>query len=116
MIQVVKTIAADNGDVLAGTDLENIPGSGQLDIFVASDADDDTITVTAPGQGTPIREQLIQEKSASLISLQDDLPISIPTIGGKYNVAINVTSGTVIKIIAIWRTLTEVMLESQFNK
>lgn len=113
MIQVIKTVTADDPDILNGTDLENIPGGlGQLDIFSASDAADTVMTITAPAQETPVRNQLIQEKTNSLISLQDDLPTSIPTIGGKYTIAVDITAAAVVKIIAIWRTAAEVLAES----
>ena len=112
MITVNKDITADNTDVLQGTDLENIPEPGVLRIYAKSTASDSQITITAPGQGTPVRSQLIQKGADAVVSLVDDIPIDIPVQQGKYVVDVNVTTAATVKIVAIFYTVEEAMAEA----
>ena len=54
-IVVEVVAAADNTDLLAGTDLESIPLGGVLTIFGASTLGDTTITVTGPNMQAVVR-------------------------------------------------------------
>ncbi len=110
MITVQKVGAADNLDVLAGTDLENIPLEGQLDIWIVATGADTVYTVTAPGQETPIRNQTVPQKAAALINTNDDNVVSIPVYQGKYILAIDITAASTWAVCVIFRSLAELGL------
>jgi len=101
-IVVIKDIAADNTDVLAGTDLENIPGIGNLDVFVVSTQADTIFTITAPGQATPLREQLAQLKTNAVVSQTDDMPVSLDCFGGRYIISVNIVTGATVKCMVVF--------------
>jgi len=107
MIEIIKQLSADNVDVLAGTDLENIPGYGQLDIFACSSQADTTITVRKPGGETVLPTQLLQQKTNAVISLQDDLPTSIPCEGGRYVIAVDITTAASVNVVVVFRDLAD---------
>lgn len=111
-IIVNKDITADNADVLSGTDLENVPGMGVMAIYAKSTQADHTITITAPGQETPIRAQLIQKLADAVVSKADDEPIAIETIGGKYNISVDVVAAGTTKLLVIWYTPEEALAEA----
>lgn len=100
MIQVIKQISADNADVLAGTDLENIKESGILELYAASSQADTELTVTSSGEGTPVRKQVLQQKTNGVVSLSDDIPLTVPVSVGKYIVDVNIVTGATVNIIA----------------
>ncbi len=107
-IIVVRDLTADNADVLAGTDLENIPGIGNLDVFVVSDQADTLVTITAPGQATPVRAQAAIVKTVANIDVTSDIPISLDVFGGKYIIAIDEqTAATAIRVMAVFTPAEE---------
>lgn len=111
MITVSLTFAADNTDCLNGTDLENIPEDGALDIYMASTQADTEVTLTAPGGDTPIRKQTLQLRTNAVISLSDDVPISVPVNKGKFIVDLNIVTGATVRMIAIFRTEEEALAD-----
>ena len=106
-IQVIKTFTADTSDALAGTELENIPGPGQLDIFVVSTADDTYFTVHLPGGETPVRNQLAQKKTDAQISLTDDIPVNLATPGGRVVIEIDINTAATVKLLVNYTDLEE---------
>lgn len=110
MIIVSSTVTADNTDLLAATDLANIPRDGQLDIFIASTQNDTTLTITGPGVEAPIRTQKLQLRTNGMPLLSDDLPISIPvTQGAHYILNLDIVTAATANMIAIWRGLEELI-------
>jgi len=107
MIQVIKQLTADNADILAGTDLENIPAYGQLDIFAGSSAADTKFSVRKPGAETLLAAQLLQLKANGVVSLQDDIPMSLPCFGGRYILDLDVTGAATVNIVVIFRDLAD---------
>lgn len=104
MIVVSATITADNTDVLSGTDLANIPGDGQLDIFAASTQNDTTMTITGPGNEPLIRSQKLQLRSNGMPILSDDLPYTLlVSQGGHYVINIDVVTAATVNILAVFR-------------
>lgn len=116
MIQVIKKLAATTADILAGTDLENIPASagvlqngccGQLDVFCASTQADHTLNVRKPGGETVLAAQLIQQRTNAVISLADDLPISVPASPGRMVVDLTVVTAGNDNLIFVYRDLAD---------
>jgi hypothetical protein len=84
MIAVRQVLTATTGDVLNGTDLENLPGAGVLVVLAASSQADGTLTITGRGFEVPVREQPLPLRTNGQPSQQDDAPIVIPIpVGGK---------------------------------
>jgi len=116
VINVIRQLNADNADVLNGTDLENIPASagvlpngvcGQLDIYVASSQADHTLNIRRPNADTPMPTQAIQQKTNSVISLNDDLPISLPAIPGRMIISLDVVTAGTDNLIIVYRDLSD---------
>jgi len=108
MIIVQVTGTADNTDALSGTDLENIPAGGQLDIFGTSTAIDTLMTITGPGQQPIVRARPLQQKTTAYNSLQDDVPFSVPVSqGGHYVIDINIQTAGTFALSAIYRSAAE---------
>lgn len=96
MIVVTVVGTATNTDLLANTDMANVPADGILEIFAAATQNDHTLTVTGPGAEPVIRSSKIQLRSNGMVSLKDDIPMVIPVFqGGHYIVNHTVvTAGT----------------------
>lgn len=108
MIIVQVSGTADNNDALSGTDLENIPQGGQLDLFATSTAIDTLLTITGPGQQPIVRARPVQQKTVAINSLQDDVPFSIPVSqGGHYVVTLDIQTAGTFALTAIWRSAAE---------
>ena len=81
MIEVSKYITADNVDVLAGSQLDQISDDGVFEILVASSTATDTITVML-GDAVLVNNQIIAMRTNGVPSMSEDVPISIETEGG----------------------------------
>jgi len=100
-VNVQRAGTVDNTDVLAGTDLENLPGPGVLSIYGVSTAVDTALTVTPPGEQSSARAFTLTTKAAATVNANDDQPLAI--------IAIN-TSGRVIVFVDITAAATWAML------
>ena len=82
MIQVRSNLTADNTDVLAGTQLDQVPGPGTFTIYAASTVLDSLITVSL-GQDTLINAQPLTLRANGEPDILNDVPVaSIESPGG----------------------------------
>lgn len=81
-ITVNVDLPTDNTDVLSGTLLDPVPGRGVLIVFVASSQRDGLLTVTGPGVVGSYRIPPVL-RSNGIPDAQSDLPVLVPTLGGK---------------------------------
>lgn len=108
-IRVRQVLAADNTDVLNGTDLENIPGAGLLGLAVASTQADSLLTVTGRGFEVPIRAQAVPLRTNGQPT-EDDDPIGVFTPeGGKVIVDVNIQTAATVVVDAIFVPLDELV-------
>lgn len=104
MIVVSSTITADNTDILSGTDLANIPGDGQLDIFIASTQNDTVYSITGPGNEPIARLQKAQLRTNGMPIMSDDLPLTLlVSQGGHYVINIDIVTAATVNVIVIFR-------------
>lgn len=104
MIVVSSTITADNTDVLSGTDLANIPGDGQLDVYIASTQNDTVYSITGPGNEPIARLQKCQLRTNGMPVLSDDLPLTLlVSQGGHYIINVDIVTAATVNILAIFR-------------
>lgn len=108
MITVNRFITATDADALANTDLSNIPGPGQLDVFIASTQNDSTFSLTGPGVEPIARIIRIHQRTNGTPLLSDDVPYSIPVGVGHYTLNVTVVTAATIGITAIYRSVDEV--------
>lgn len=107
MITVTRFITADDTDALANTDLANIPGPGQLDVFIASTQNDTVFSLTGPGVEPIARLIRVGQRTNGQASLVDDVPYSIPVDAGHYVLNIDVVTAATVGFIAAYRSLEE---------
>lgn len=113
MITVNRVLTADDTDALASTDLANIPADGQLDVFISSTQSDTVFTLTGPDTEPVARLIRVQQRTNGVPSLQDDVPYSIPVVGGgHYTLNVDIVTAATVGIVAIFRALEELGLEA----
>jgi len=101
MIVVQKTITADDSDVLASTDLSNIPGAGVLEVFIASTQNDTVFTFTGPGNEPIVRLQKVMLRTNGMPVIKDDVPYTAIVIqGGHYVLNVDIVTAATVSIIA----------------
>lgn len=81
-ITVNVDLPTDNADVLAGSLLDPIPGPGVLLVYIASSVRDGVVSVTGPGVVGAFRTTPVL-RSNGIPDLSADMPIMVPTPGGK---------------------------------
>lgn len=104
MTTMTRTVfmAADNTNVLAGTDLDEAPFAGTMVIYGASTQNDTAVTITAPALGpmgiaAPLRAGPLTLRANAEIRVDEDSPIGIVNIDSGQHATINVdivTAGT----------------------
>lgn len=100
MIVVTRSLTADDVDALANTDLANIPGVGQLDLFISSTQGDTVFTFTGPGIEPVARLIRVQQRTNGVPSLQDDVPYSIPVGPGHYVLNVDIVTAATVGFVA----------------
>ena len=81
-ITVNVDLPTDNTDVLNGTLLEQIPGPGVLNLFIASSQRDGKVTVTGPGVlQTPAYQAAPVLRANGIPDIQADIPYPIVCTG-----------------------------------
>jgi len=98
-----EQIAADDADVLAGTQLDTLQQGGQLDIFLLSSQADTLYSLFGPGNEPLVTNAEVANETRAPRP-NDDVPHTL-VIGkaGHYTLDINiVTAGTVI-LLAVFR-------------
>lgn len=93
MIEVRQVLIADNTDVLAGTQLDQVPTPGSFTIYGASTVLDSLITVSL-GQDTIINAQALPLRTNGEPSLNEDAPIAVIDSPGGVRPVINVDEQT----------------------
>lgn len=93
MIQVRQVLAADNTDILAGTQLDQVPRSGSFTIYAASTVLDSLVTVSL-GPDTIINAQALPLRTNGEPSLNEDAPIAVIDSPGGVRPVINVDEQT----------------------
>lgn len=103
MILVRKYLTASNSDVLNGTDLAAIPRDGMLFIYAASDANDNTLTVTGTNIVPPSNAQPIQKTDAdAIIDVGRDIPLIVKvTKGGNVKLDFTLATAGDTQIVAL---------------
>lgn len=108
MITVQTFITADNTDVMASTDLANIPSDGQLDVYIASTQNDTVFTLTGPNIEPAARLQRVEQRTNGQPSLVDSVPFSLPVSqGGHYVLNVDVVTAATVGILFVHRSLDE---------
>lgn len=108
MIIVTQTMTADNTDVLAGTDLANIPEAGVLMIRAASTVIDSLITITGPGSEPVTRNTPIILRANAEVRERDDPAYQVPVSqGGRYVINVNIQTAATVRVIAIYADVAD---------
>lgn len=81
MIQVNSVLGATNLDVLAGTQLDQVPGPGVFSIWAASTVNDSTMSVTL-GADTLINAAPLPLRVSGVPNLDEDVPVLVSSPGG----------------------------------
>lgn len=109
MITVTKFTTATAADVLASTDLANIPDEGQLDLFFASTANDSLVSIFGPENEPVIRGMAMEQRTNGQPDLQSGLQYSVPvTKGGHYTISVTIQTAGTIGVIAVFRRPWEI--------
>jgi len=112
MISVQRTITTDDTDALANTDLANIPGPGQLDLYLASTQNDTVFTFTGPGIEPVARLIRVMQRTNGMPSLLDDVPFSVAVDTGHYVLNIDIVTAATLSFVAVYRSLAELLGEA----
>lgn len=107
-LRVQKVLAADDADVLAGTDIETAPGNGVYEIFAASSQADTLFSISAPPLAAIARNVNLVKRTDGVPDCQADRPFVFPvTAGGKVVVAVDIVTGATVMVIATYFPLAE---------
>ncbi len=103
MIVVQQVITADDLDVLAGTDLANIPELGILAVWAASTVNDTLMSITGPGSEPVVRTQVVILRANGMPDRSTDTPYLVGVVqGGHYVVNVDVVTAATVTIMAIY--------------
>jgi len=96
-----------NTDRLAGTDLENAPSPGVVDIWVASSLGTAIVTIVAGGENI-VRAQSVPLRANGVPQMSDDPPTAQILVTGGEKIVVNV-GGTVgsYSVLAIFTPIDE---------
>lgn len=81
MIQVNALLAATNTDVLAGTQLDQVPRPGVFRVWAASTVGDSTMSITL-GQDTLINDVVLPLRTNGVPDINSDVPVLVQSPGG----------------------------------
>lgn len=94
---------ADDTDALQNTQLDQLEAGGQLDIFALSTQADSVLTITMPGQESPVQSVEIPQETRA-IRPTDDIPISLAVLrGGHPTVNIDIVTAATVQFLAVYR-------------
>jgi len=100
-------LLVDNTDVLAGSDLADVPFSGMMAIYAASTQIDGTVTITTPsssGIGAPLRAGIVAIRAGPELRKDEDVPLAVFPVTKGDSVTINydeVTAGSAIMSVVL---------------
>jgi len=107
-VDVDQVLAADDADVLAGTDLDQIPNNGVLVILGASTQQDTTMTITLPGVSgiqAPMRTIPLTMRANAEIRQDSDPQLVLPIRqGGHATLNVDVVTAATVRIRAKFAT------------
>lgn len=97
-ITVRKVLTADATNILSGTELASIPDYGELEILVASSANDTLLTIFRPGGELLIFQRPVIQRTGGMPDALADTPYEmIVTAGEAPRVDVDIqTAGTVV--------------------
>jgi len=93
MILVRQVLSADNTDVLAGTQLDQVPNAGSFTVYGASTVLDSLVTISL-GADTLINGQALPLRTNGEPSINADLPIAVIESPGGVRPVINIDEVT----------------------
>jgi len=103
-VDVDVVITADNTDVLAGTDLDQIPANGVLVILACSTQQDTGLTITLPGGAgvqAPMRGIPITMRANAEIRQDQDPQLVLPILqGGHATLNADITTAATARLRA----------------
>lgn len=109
MIVVEQSLTADDNDVLAGTDLANIPELGTLIVWAASTVADSLISITGPGSEPVVRTQAMVLRANGMPDRRSDIPYMVGVIqGGHYVINVDEVTAATITIIAVYLDVDDI--------
>lgn len=98
MITVLQTITADATDLLAGTQLDQIPEAGMFQIIAASTQADTLLSVTLGGD-VIISNQAVPLRTAGVPDMSDDPAMVIASPGGSRPViAVDIVTAATVMV------------------
>lgn len=98
-----ENLVADDADVLAGTQLDQLETGGQLDLFLISTQADTLLSVTGP-DNEPIVQAVELPQETRAIRPTDDVPLSLRIVaGGHYTVNLNIVTAATVQFLGIYR-------------
>lgn len=99
MITVTSVLTSDNTDVLAGTQLDQVPSPGIFQVLAASTQNDTEITITL-GKDTIIATRRLPQRSNGVPNDSDDRAFIIASPGGVRPVInINIVTAATVYVI-----------------
>ena len=98
-----ENITADDADVLAGTDLDQLEADGQLDIFALSTQADTILNIRGPNnEPLVVNGEVPQETRA--IRPNDDTAFSLAVRNaGHYTLDVNIVTAATVQVLAVYR-------------
>ena len=98
-----ENITADDTDVLAGTQLDQLEAGGQLDILALSTQLDTLMTIIGP-DNEPIAYDIEIPSETRAIKPGDDLSFSLAVrTGGHYTISVDIVTAATVQFMAVYR-------------
>jgi len=102
MIAVRRFLTADNTDLLAGTDLDNVPVDTRMLIYAASTQIDTTVTLTVPGIQAPLNANPLLIRAGPELRQDEDLVTAFTVAqNGHVVVAIDVVTAATVVVLVV---------------
>jgi len=98
MVTVESTVAADNSDFLAGTQLDQPGVAGVYTIWGASTVGDTTISITLGGRTLANGAVLVLRANSEIRENEDTFFQMISQTGGRPVININVVTAAVVRV------------------
>jgi len=99
MRQVYRLIAADNADVLAGTDLDPIPATATRAIIYAASTQADTILTVQTPEMPVARAILLPLRANAELRMDEDGGMIVPVMGGKLIISVDIVTGASVAVL-----------------
>jgi len=100
LILVRQNLTADNTDVLAGTQLDQVPSAGQFAVYGASTVLDSLVTISL-GDLTIINAQAMPLRANGEPNINEDVPLAVLDTPGGVRPVINIDEQTAATMVLI---------------